>query len=376
MGFYLSMFFLNIIVGCIVIYTNMVKKDRRKKLYLFLTFIQFTLIAGLRSSEVGWDTANYLSYYEISAHGKDLLTILSTVTWVEPGYMTMCYFVHMMGGNAQISLLVAGAVVYGLILSFINRYAISPVMGVISLFCFPVFYDSLNMLRNAIVCAIFAYSLKYIEDRKLIKYLICTLIAISFHNIAYIMIPLYFVSKMNWRNWMNVVNVIAGVVILYVWVLPLFEIVFRFIRKDTYAQYLTGESYWLGTSAGGWRTAIFYIVVTGTGYIIYLLKTKNRSCSAFESMQSEHSRDLLVGYTLILPAAAIMYTTGAMFIRIMIMMMPVAGVFISNEISRLELRGNRKIISSGYFMLLLAFQIFTLYSNAEHYVPYIPFWET
>ena len=365
MAFYLSMFFLNMIIGVIIMYTPLVRRRPNKnKVYLFFTCIQLTLIAGLRADSVGWDTANYVEYYHMVDRSSNIVDLLkNTINWIEPGYFIMCYAVKLLGGNAQVSLIVAGLIIYGLILNFVYRYSCNPMMGVLTIFCFPVFYDSLSMMRNAIVCAIFAWSIKYIEGRRLSCYLICTVIAMCFHNIALLFIPLYFVRYIKWRRWYNPLLVMVTTLLVYANMMNIVSWLASFLSdyKDLYGG---GQTFWFGTNSGGLKTAIMYFCIVMFAYCMY---RKYR--------QAGKNQDILVGYALILPSAAFCYMTAAMFIRIMLMMMPVAGVFITNEIESIHDIKTRFIFKFGAICLLIAFQIFTLWANAENYVPYIPFWK-
>lgn len=366
MVFYLSMFFLNMLLGITIKYTNLIgKREKRDKIYLIITCIQLTLIAGLRASSVGWDTANYIEYYNMVARSSSIVGLIRrTISWIEPGYFVMCYIVKLFGGNAQISFIIASIIMYGPILNFIYRYSNNKIMSVLTIFCFPVFYDSLSLMRNAIVCAIFVWSMRYIEEKKLIKYLICTAIASSFHNIALLFIPLYFVQFIKWKKWYNAFLVIIAALLVYSQMMNIVSGLAGFM-SDYASLYGFGRTFWFGTASGGLKTAIMYSVIVMFAY--YLYSTYRRGGK---------KQDLLAGYALILPAAAFCYMTAAMFIRIMLMIMPIAGVFITNEIELIPNLENRRIFRLGMAVLLIAFQIFTLWVNAENYIPYIPFWRS
>lgn len=365
MAFYLSMFFLNMIIGIIIKYIPWaMKRQSKDKVYLVFTCMQLTLIAGLRADSVGWDTANYVEYYHMVDYSSNIIDLLkNTISWIEPGYFIMCYSVKLLGGNAQVSLMVAGLIIYGLILNFIYRYSYNPIMGVLTIFCFPVFYDSLSMVRNAIVCAIFAWSIKYIEERKLSYYLIWTAIAMCFHNIALLFVPLYFVSFIKWRRWYSPLLVIVATLLVYINMMNIVSGLASSL-SDYNDLYGGGQTFWFGAYSGGLKTVMMYFVLVMFSYCLYS-----------NYRQDGRNQDILAGYALLLPSASFCYMTAAMFIRIMLMMMPIAGVFITNEIESIRDMRTRYIFKLGIVFLLIAFQVFTLWSNAENYVPYIPFWK-
>lgn len=125
-----------------------------------------------------------------------------------------------------------------------------------------------------------------------------------------------------------------------------------------------GQTFWFGAYSGGLKTVMMYFVLVMFSYCLYS-----------NYRQDGRNQDILAGYALLLPSASFCYMTAAMFIRIMLMMMPIAGVFITNEIESIRDMRTRYIFKLGIVFLLIAFQVFTLWSNAENYVPYIPFWK-
>ena len=57
------------------------------------------------------------------------------------------------------------------------------------------FYDTFISLRQSITIAIFFISLRFIENKKLIPYFLCCLLATTFHNGALLLFAIYGVSK-------------------------------------------------------------------------------------------------------------------------------------------------------------------------------------
>ena len=57
------------------------------------------------------------------------------------------------------------------------------------------FYDTFISLRQTLTIAIFFVSLRFIENKKIIPYFLCCLLAVSFHNGALILFLVYFINK-------------------------------------------------------------------------------------------------------------------------------------------------------------------------------------
>lgn len=60
---------------------------------------------------------------------------------------------------------------------------------------FDLHFYSLSAIRQSIVMSIFIYSYRYIEEKKVIKYIMWIIFAQFFHRTAFILIPIYFVYQ-------------------------------------------------------------------------------------------------------------------------------------------------------------------------------------
>ena len=59
---------------------------------------------------------------------------------------------------------------------------------------------SYNFIRQCIAIAIFAYSLKYVEERKSVQYFICAALATTMHTISIIYFPFYFLGNVKLKK--------------------------------------------------------------------------------------------------------------------------------------------------------------------------------
>lgn len=57
-----------------------------------------------------------------------------------------------------------------------------------------------NIIRQMLAVAIVLYSIKYIQEKKIIKYILCILVAYLCHSTAIIMIPFYFISNIKFTK--------------------------------------------------------------------------------------------------------------------------------------------------------------------------------
>ena len=88
-------------------------------------------------------------------------------------------------------------------------------LGFFSILFFGILFNSWDQIRQAAAISVFLYSIRYIEEENLPHYLLCCILAFLIHNSAFIVIPLYFVKKINLKPWM--ILTICGVfLILYI----------------------------------------------------------------------------------------------------------------------------------------------------------------
>lgn len=78
-----------------------------------------------------------------------------------------------------------------------------------------------NGIRQAVAACIFVYSVQFIVSKKVLPYLICIVLACSFHKSAVILFPFYFISKLDftrirWIPWVvYIIALILSVTHLY-----------------------------------------------------------------------------------------------------------------------------------------------------------------
>lgn len=85
---------------------------------------------------------------------------------------------------------------------FLRRYNQYYVFGFIIFFVFGGLMAECNLLRNIKAILIFLISLKYLEERRLIPYMVLNLIGVAFHSSAIVFFPLYFFLHKKSPQWL------------------------------------------------------------------------------------------------------------------------------------------------------------------------------
>ena len=107
---------------------------------------------------------------------------------------------------------------------------------------FGIFFQSLNTVRNYLALALVVYSMKYVIDRKYVRFILCVLLAALFHKSALIVIPLYIAAALIHRFWQ-----VAAVCVLFATGL-IFSKQYMAIMLKLYPSYSTEEAYLMGTA--------------------------------------------------------------------------------------------------------------------------------
>lgn len=112
----------------------------------------------------------------------------------EFGYIGFNWAVAHITNNRYIFIFLYTICMYTIILHSFRRYAKNYPLASI-LFMALVFYFSFTYLRQMFAAAIIGLSIRYIIERKFLKYCAIIIAAFSFHNSAIIFFPMYFIAN-------------------------------------------------------------------------------------------------------------------------------------------------------------------------------------
>ncbi|MEG2341033.1 MAG: EpsG family protein [Odoribacter sp.] len=163
-------------------------KIDKKLEYLFwvVSFLVLFLFSGLRY-DVGMDFSGYEELYNDS-----LYSVNSEIN--ELGWAYLFYGCRNIGLPFSMVILVISFFTIYSAFVFIKRYSPYPFLSILIFFCFAQYYTyTFNAIRQCLVGYIFLLSLKYIEERNMIKYFVSIGLTFFFiHTSAVILLPLYF----------------------------------------------------------------------------------------------------------------------------------------------------------------------------------------
>ncbi|MBR1374355.1 EpsG family protein [bacterium] len=221
--FYLIVFFILVILS----WFNLVFPDKLcRQLLSGISAVILVGVAGLRYETGGdWDV-----YTRIFNHLPSLVQIIDTprLLWaydVEEGFVLLNALIKQLGGNVQWVFFVITSINISLISVSLYRYTKYPVVGLLCYYC--ILYFSLEMIyiRQAVAVALCFFAIRYIESRKIIPYMLIVLLACTFHRVAVLMVPLYFVLRIKLPIWTYMGIVLFGAIVMLVgfpWITKIF----------------------------------------------------------------------------------------------------------------------------------------------------------
>ncbi len=118
-----------------------------------------------------------------------------------------------MGVSFQWFIALTSIIFVFLVYLFIYRFSPQIPISIFLLFGMCFFFQSLNIIRQMVGCAICLYSIRFIEEKKPIVFSIMIAIACGFHISAIIFFPVYFLYKMH-IDWKKAIAIIVFIVVV------------------------------------------------------------------------------------------------------------------------------------------------------------------
>lgn len=243
--FYLILFLFLFVLAVLNVQTH----DRlSSQLLSGIAAILLIAVAGLRF-ETGGDWNVYAQLFAEFPSFSQLIGNPSLLLKqpVEEGFVLLCAAIKALGGTIQHLFFVVAFINITLIACALPQYTRYPVVGLLCYFGLLYFHLEMIYIRQATAVALCFFALQYLEPRKLLPYLLIVLLACTFHRVAALMIPLYFVLHAKIPTWIYLAVIGVGAVLMAVgvpWIKTLFLTVAGWLG-DNYAEkaeYYTKEA--------------------------------------------------------------------------------------------------------------------------------------
>lgn len=158
---------------------------------LLIPILIYSLVIGMRF-ETGTDWRSYYNYYIEFLEGGDVN--------LEFAYVFLNKSVAFFGLNYQSFFIIVALIQIGLLYKFLEQRRRILFWGVLLYFLSGPFFSSLNLVRQSLAFFVFLFSLQYIIRKDWKMYLVAMVIAYGFHTSSLVLVPLYFVNRIDSKH--------------------------------------------------------------------------------------------------------------------------------------------------------------------------------
>lgn len=249
---YFLYYFIVFITSLIVFLSAFLKQVKVSHLLTKLVFwsalILPVLISGIRYG-IGTDYFNYTSiYYQLTSTGNIIELLVNTR--YEPGWILLNQIVELVFNDVRYLFIVTSLLIWFFNFKAIydNRNNVSIVIAMFILLS-TLYNPSFNTIRQSLAASILMLSIKPIVDKKLLKFILITIFAISFHYTAIIFLPAYWIANSKTKNLtlFKKISVLAGVILFVILTPKILSFVTSFDAFSYYGNYeLDFENFGIG----------------------------------------------------------------------------------------------------------------------------------
>lgn len=227
--------FCTILLFALLDYNRKLNRGSRD-IALFICFMIFWLVAGLRY-ETGIDWPYYDSYFRDITPGMviDNLRSLNFYDQYEFGYIMLNLVIRFFTGNVVWFYLFIAFFTNVLLFSSIRKYSNHVFLSLLIYFTTIYFILDMSGIRQCIALNIFIFAIRYVESGQIARYMVLIVLAAFFHLTSLMLIPVYFLLRIEFRSWMLAALILAGVLIALLqveWIIPALQKISGFISME------------------------------------------------------------------------------------------------------------------------------------------------
>ena len=167
--------------------------------FTVLVILLLFFIAAFRY-ETGMDWLEYQNTFKFIPTLKSINKISDIFSGLDFGYHLLCIVLKSLGAGIQTVFFCMQLFGSILLWKSINKYSNQKTTSVLIYFSLLFFLLDLNLMRQMLTVNIFFYSISYIYDKQMWKYLGLILLASIFHWSAILFLPLYFVLNHSYKS--------------------------------------------------------------------------------------------------------------------------------------------------------------------------------
>ena len=184
-----------IVAGLIFILHLIYESTKSEKIRAWLWYISCFMIlflTAMRSYNTGSDTIQYVNLFE-SMHNTDWTDVLNN-EHRDPGFVIFTKLVSMITTHPTVFLAITTIMSYAGVFDLIKRNSERPVLALYFTVTLGNFMFNFTGMRQAIAMSFCMFAVRFMQEKKPIRFLALVLVAAVFHHSAYIFLPMYIIA--------------------------------------------------------------------------------------------------------------------------------------------------------------------------------------
>lgn len=371
----------------IYIYGNLYRansSNRRRKIYLIVTFGVLILVASLRDSSVGTDLAGHYAkrFNMIGDYSWSQIPTFSTTIGYEIGYCYFTRFLHLFSNDVQFFIFVTSFLMCAAFGYFIYKESTDVILSTELMLFSCFYYRFMTMMRQGLAISIIlvAYTLLNNSERRIkdyIKFALLILLASTFHSSAILCILMILFDRLRFTKKQIIIGV-GVMVVFYLFYMNFYTAALNFFGTgNNYERYLTSTSEGVGHI--NLQTIYNFILafvpfLLGYYVLVWEKKTEKHLFKGDESMYClAKNESFLLYMVLIASTFNLLIFRMNILNRFSLYFTPFILILCPYAISSMKLKSNVPIVRAFiYFMFGFYFVWLTITKAAEFYgvVPY------
>lgn len=194
----------------IILFLNMSGGSKIVKQYChtekgyILIFLSLLMIVGFRSMSVGTDTISYV--FEFLGESKGNINGLKNLLaeYSEPLYTLLMEFCKSITDNYTIFLTIFAIPITLGFAIYVKRYSDDYMLSTLLFILLGILGFCMAGMRQSISLGLSLFAYQFVKERKIIRFLLCCIIAFGFHNSALVFLfiyPISYLKKIDFKWW-------------------------------------------------------------------------------------------------------------------------------------------------------------------------------
>lgn len=196
-------------IGFLLAYEHCTDKQSKRLIYYSLSGFLILLFA-LQDSSVSVDMGEYMQQWAIIPK----LTFPEMLTHkFEIGYVLLSWLIERVFGSPRLLVAVVALLILVPYTRSFEEETDEPMVALVAFMALGMYLSAMIFWRQFIAMAILTYSYRYIQQRKFLPFLATVLLAMTFHKVAVVFLPLYVLYRIPVNKWLLVVAAAVAVLL-------------------------------------------------------------------------------------------------------------------------------------------------------------------